>query len=94
MTLKRPQDDSMVVEQVVWQAKNDILKSSVSRAELTLNSISDAIISSDLKGNVEYLNLAAEQMTGWKLNQARGKPIDQVMPLTRGNSSAACQNPV
>ncbi|UYV17991.1 EAL domain-containing protein [Halomonas qaidamensis] len=94
MTLKKPQDNSMVVERLNWQVKDNLLKSSVSRAELTLNSISDAIICSDLQGNVDYMNLAAEQMTGWKLEQAQGRPIDQIMPLIHDNSSAACQNPV
>ncbi|MGM0831773.1 MAG: EAL domain-containing protein [Pseudomonadota bacterium] len=94
MTLKKPQDNSMVVERLNWQVKNNLLKSSVSRAELTLNSISDAIICSDLQGNVDYMNLAAEQMTGWKLEQAQGRSIDQIMPLIHDNSSAACQNPV
>lgn len=94
MTLKKPQDNSMVVERLNWQVKNNLLKSSVSRAELTLNSISDAIICSDLQGNVDYMNLAAEKMTGWKLEQAQGRSIDQIMPLIHDNSSAACQNPV
>lgn len=94
MTLKGPQGDSMVVERVALQAtKVDTLKSSASRAGLTLNSISDAIISSDLQGNVDYMNLAAEQMTGWKLYQALGRPIDLIMPLTSGNGSAANQHP-
>ena len=33
-------------------------------AEVTLNSIGDAVISSDVSGNITYLNLAAEEMTG------------------------------
>ncbi|WP_051690153.1 EAL domain-containing protein [Halomonas alkaliantarctica] len=94
MTLKKPQGNSMVVERLNWQVKNNLLKSCVSRAELTLNSISDAIICSDLQGNVDYMNLAAEQMTGWKLEQAQGRSIEQIMPLIHDNSSAACQNPV
>ena len=94
MTLKKPQGNSMVVERLNGQVKNNLLKSSVSRSELTLNSISDAIICSDLQGNVDYMNLAAEQMTGWKLEQAQGRSIDQIMPLIHDNSSAACQNPV
>ena len=34
------------------------------RAEITLNSISDAVISTDMAGNIDYLNTAAENMTG------------------------------
>ena len=35
------------------------------RAEVTLNSIGDAVISTDVTGNVTYLNAVAESMTGW-----------------------------
>lgn len=85
----------MVGKQVALQStKADTSKSSVTRAESILNSISDAIISTDLKGNVDYLNLTAELMTGWKLNQVQGKPIDTVMPLIHSNSSTACPNPI
>jgi DNA-binding NarL/FixJ family response regulator len=34
------------------------------RAEITLNSISDAVISTDMSGKVDYLNISAEHMTG------------------------------
>lgn len=36
-----------------------------SRAETTLNAISDAVITTDIDGRVDYLNKAAEQLTGW-----------------------------
>lgn len=64
------------------------------RAEITLNSISDAVIGTDLQGNVDYLNLAAEHMTGWQRDEARGQPIDQVMPLIDGETAAVAVNPV
>ena len=35
------------------------------RAEVTLNSIGDAVLSIDISGNVTYLNPVAERMTGW-----------------------------
>ena len=35
------------------------------RAQVTLNSIGDAVMSSDIAGNVTYLNAVAEAMTGW-----------------------------
>lgn len=79
---------------VQWRTAVDTLVNSRSRAALTLNSISDAIIGSDVLGNVDYLNLAAEQMTGWTQDQACGKLIEQIMPLVRGNPATACQNPL
>src|ERR1700688_4830882 len=36
------------------------------RATVTLNSIGDAVLSTDIQGNVTYLNVVAEKITGWK----------------------------
>lgn len=35
------------------------------RAEITLNSIGDAVVSADMDGRVDYLNVAAERISGW-----------------------------
>lgn len=59
------------IEQVLFIEKT--------RAEITLNSISDAVIGTDMVGNIDYLNLAAENMTGWSRQEARGLPIGKVM---------------
>jgi diguanylate cyclase (GGDEF)-like protein/PAS domain S-box-containing protein len=64
------------------------------RALLTLNSISDAVISTDLQGNVDYLNNAAEQMTGWLLDDAMGLPIDEVMRLVNHKTREIVPNPI
>ena len=51
------------------------------RARATLDSIGDAIISSDPHGRVTYLNEVAETMTGWTLADAAGQPVDRVLRL-------------
>jgi PAS domain S-box-containing protein len=43
------------------------------RAQVTPNSIGDAVISTDITGNVTYLNQVAETMTGWSSAQALGQ---------------------
>ena len=48
------------------------------RAEITLASIGDAVITTDAIGNVTYLNPVAEQLTGWNSMQARGLPLFKV----------------
>ena len=42
----------------------------------TLNSIADAVIASDARGRVIYLNAAAESLTGWSVAAAVGQPLD------------------
>ena len=64
------------------------------RAEIMLNSISDAVIGTDMAGNVEYLNMAAESLTGWSRAEANGHPIDQVMRLVDGGTRRPVRNPI
>lgn len=64
------------------------------RAEITLNSISDAVIGTDMTGNVDYLNIAAECMTGWSREEARGYPIGEVMRIIDGASREPKPNPI
>jgi diguanylate cyclase (GGDEF)-like protein/PAS domain S-box-containing protein len=64
------------------------------RAEITLNSISDAVIGTDMSGNVDYLNVAAEHMTGWLKEEARGHPISEVMQIINGATGKPEPNPV
>lgn len=64
------------------------------RAEVTLNSISDAVIGTDMNGNVDYLNVAAEKLTGWTREDARGKPISVVMQIINGATREPRRNPI
>lgn len=65
-----------------------------SRAQITLNSISDSVISTDTQGNIDYLNHTAENMTGWPLAEARGRPIEEILKIINGTTREADQNPV
>ncbi len=51
------------------------------RARVTLNSIGDAVVSTDFRGRVTFLNAIAETLTGWTLQRATGRPFDEVFPL-------------
>jgi diguanylate cyclase (GGDEF)-like protein/PAS domain S-box-containing protein len=64
------------------------------RAEVTLNSIGDAVLSTDLAGNVTYLNLAAEAMTGWSLEAAAGRPLDDVFHIITRQTREVARNPM
>ncbi len=58
---------SIRIERALFQEKE--------RAEVTLHSIGDAVISTDLTGNVDYINPVAEQLTGWGAAEAYGQPF-------------------
>ncbi len=49
------------------------------RAQVTLQSIGDAVITTDAEGLIDYLNPVAERLTGWPLDTARGQPVDIVL---------------
>ncbi len=47
-------------------------------AQVTLDSIGDGVITTDAAGKVEYLNPVAEQYTGWRTDEARGRPLSEI----------------
>jgi diguanylate cyclase (GGDEF)-like protein/PAS domain S-box-containing protein len=64
------------------------------RAQVTLNSIGDAVISTDLAGNVTYLNAVAESMTGWSRQEASGRPLQEVLRIIDGETGEPALNPL
>lgn len=63
------------------------------RAQVTLNSIGDAVLCSDLSGNVTYLNQRAEAMIGWSRADAFGRPLAEVFRIINGKTREAVENP-
>lgn len=67
------------VKREVREAENRRrLKERVQSDQIILNSIGDAVLSTDLSGNITYLNRAAEKMTGWPCEEAAGRPLAEV----------------
>jgi diguanylate cyclase (GGDEF)-like protein/PAS domain S-box-containing protein len=64
------------------------------RAQVTLDSIGDAVISIDVRGNVTYLNVVAESMTGWSREEATGRPLEEVFRIIDGNTREVATNPM
>jgi diguanylate cyclase (GGDEF)-like protein/PAS domain S-box-containing protein len=64
------------------------------RAQVTLNSIGDAVISTDLAGKVNYLNLVAEKMTGWPRQEAAGRPTAEVFRILDASSRETAPHPM
>jgi diguanylate cyclase (GGDEF)-like protein/PAS domain S-box-containing protein len=64
------------------------------RAQVTLNSIGDAVLSTDISGNVTYLNIVAEHMTGWSRKEAVGHPLSDVFQIIDGVTHKPSPNPM
>ncbi|MFT5084573.1 MAG: diguanylate cyclase (GGDEF)-like protein/PAS domain S-box-containing protein [Lentisphaeria bacterium] len=83
------------VQNLIRQKEIDLeYFSEKSRAEIALNSIGDAVLCTNLHGGVEYLNIAAETITGWPRDEAHGKPIAEIFNLINGVTRQAAPNQV
>ena len=63
------------------------------RAQVTLDSIGDAVLVADTRGHVTYLNRVAESMTGWSNGEALGQPLSRVFNIVDGLTGEAAPNP-
>ncbi len=73
-------------EAAVWMEKE--------RAQVTLNSIGDAVITTDVQGNVEYLNPMAEVLTGWANIEANGLPQETVFHIVNEETGKTVESPI
>jgi len=61
---------------------------------VTLNSIGDAVIVTDTKGNVTRMNPVAEQLTGWMFNDAYKQPLKNIFPIINTTTQEPIENPL
>ena len=64
------------------------------RAQVTLDSIGDAVISTDIAGNVTYLNVVAESLTGWSKQEAAGHAFNDVFHIVNSVTRDPARNPI
>ncbi len=64
------------------------------RAQVTLQSIGDGVVTTDAKGRVDYINPVAQDLTGWDMRGARGKAIDGIMSIVNEHTRTTVENPV
>jgi diguanylate cyclase (GGDEF)-like protein/PAS domain S-box-containing protein len=64
------------------------------RAQVTLKSIGDAVVSIDARGHVTYLNIVAETMTGWSRDEAAGHSVEEVLRIVDVTTRQIVPNPM
>jgi diguanylate cyclase (GGDEF)-like protein/PAS domain S-box-containing protein len=64
------------------------------RAQVTLASIGDAVITTDVVGHIHFLNGVAEDLTGWNNEEAFGLPLDRVFRIINEMTRAPAVSPV
>ena len=77
----------------VRQTVNDLFHQK-ELAEVTLHSIGDAVITTDAKANIEYLNPVAEELTGWTNNDAAGLPLSNIFLIKNAFTLQVEPNPI
>ena len=70
------------------------IKQSRDWLETTLNSIGDAVITADAEAKVSLLNAVAQSLTGWKQEEAAGKPLEEIFVIRNAHTGLAVENPV
>jgi PAS domain S-box-containing protein len=70
------------------------LKESKENLRVTLDSIGDAVIATDGKGNITLMNPVAEQLTGWSMEEAVGKTLPSVFHIINEQTRTLVPNPV
>jgi PAS domain S-box-containing protein len=72
----------------------EALKKSEEWFSTTLKSIGDAVITTDISGNITLLNPVAETLTGWNQEEAKGKPLKEVFNIINETTRKPVDNPV
>jgi PAS domain S-box-containing protein len=76
------------------QRTNAILQISEEKLAVTLNSIGDAVIATDAEARVTLLNPLAEQLTGWLLKEAAGRPVQEIFRVINKETRLSSTIPV
>ncbi|MBL0177727.1 MAG: diguanylate cyclase [Gemmatimonadetes bacterium] len=77
-----------------WRRAQESLLREKEHALTTLDSIGDAVMTTDLTGRITYINPVAERLTGWRSTQALGEPIDIVLNLISDANRQPMESPV
>ncbi len=84
-----------IVEEISERKKaEEELAAEKERLAVTLRSIGDGVITTDMEGRVVMLNQVAENQTGWSQEEAFGRSLQEVFCLVDEKTRDRCQNPV
>ena len=84
-----------VLSHIIQRAANtEALFDEKERAQVTLNSIGDAVLSTDFRGRITFLNIVAERLTGWPREDALGHQFEEVCQLVDSGTQQRVNNPM
>jgi diguanylate cyclase (GGDEF)-like protein/PAS domain S-box-containing protein len=65
----------------------ELLLAEKESAQIRLNSIGDSVLCTDIGENINFLNAVAEKLTGWSFEEAKGRPIAEILKIEVAESS-------
>lgn len=84
-----------IIHDLTEQKKmEDDLRSSEESLSITLQSIGDGVIATDIDGRITRMNPTAQQLTGWNFADAQGRPLEEVFDIINAFSRETVPNPV
>ena len=63
-------------------------------AQITLQSIGDGVITTDANSVIDYINPVAEELTGWRLEDAMGRPVEEIFRAFHEETCEPLENPL
>src|SRR5580700_5364172 len=94
VTARRRAETELLKTKEALERKTEELQQQREWFEVTLASIGDAVITTDIRGKITYLNPVAESMTGWTSAQATGEPLVRVLRIENEETRQAVGNPI
>lgn len=89
---RRTQDLRTRVEEL--RERNEGIHKQKENLEITLQSITEAVITADTAGNITRMNGVAEHLTGWSFSEASGRSLVEVFHILDTRTREQCANPV
>ncbi|MBU4485750.1 MAG: PAS domain S-box protein, partial [Candidatus Delongbacteria bacterium] len=74
--------------------KTKTLKANEENLKITLESIGDGVIATDINGNITRMNRVAELLTGWSITDALNRQMNEVFKIVNANTRKEVFNPI
>ncbi len=84
--LIRNEEQRVLLEQHLWVSREDF--------RITLDSIGNAVISTDKKGLITGMNRVARALTGWSQEEAAGRPVEDIFRIVNEQTRSVVESPV